>query len=60
MGTGKLLITISLKILIFKNNTDIDYINLATSIYLGLLLRTFIDILLDSIGKNTNNNNHIA
>lgn len=60
MGTGKLLITISLKILIFKNNTDIDYINLATSISLGLLLRTFIDILLDSIGKNTNNNNHIA
>lgn len=60
MGTGKLLITISLKILIFKNNTDTDYINLATSISLGLLLRTFIDILLDPIDKNTNNNNHIA
>lgn len=60
MGTDKLLITISLKILIFKNNTDTDYINLATSISLGLLLRTFIDILSDPIDKNTNNNNHIA
>ena len=60
MGTDKLLITISLKILIFKNNTDTDYINLATSISLGLLLRMFIDILLDPIDKNTNNNNHVA
>lgn len=60
MGTGKLLITISLKILIFKNNTDTDYINLATSIPLCLLLRESIGILLDPIDNNTNYNNHIA
>ena len=56
-----------------RNNTDIDCINLATGISLGLLFsilmngigidllfRTSIGILLDPIDKNTNNNNHIA
>ena len=56
-----------------RNNTDIDCINLATGISLGLLFSilmndigidllfgTSVGILLDSIDNNTNNNNHIA